>query len=183
MTELIKILAKEIENIGVTTVAKRAGLSRQHLYRIVAGTSDPTSENLEAISMAVSFQLSVSKSKYYPADSKKVKILDALLNLIADLYDPEEVWIFGSQARGDWRPDSDIDLMIIGRKKNSPTRGQIYVQATRHKIRDGFDAVFVTREDFEKQKDDEKSVVGIAVKEGHIIYSRDLAPRKHMEAI
>jgi predicted nucleotidyltransferase len=176
MAALIAVLTEEIERVGVATVAKRAGVSRQHLYKILAGTSHPTSENLEALSHAVSCNVAILRSKYYPADPQKEKALDGLVELIKDLYDPQEVWIFGSQARGDWSPKSDIDLMVVGRKMGGPKRGEVYVQATKRKIRVGFDAVFVTKDDFEKHHKDEKSVCGIAVKEGRIIYSRRDAP-------
>ena len=33
--------------------------------------------------------------------------------------EPEQTILFGSRARGDHRPDSDIDVLII--KKHSPT--------------------------------------------------------------
>lgn len=171
MAALIAVLAEEIERVGVAVVAKRAGVSRQHLYKILAGTSHPTSENLEALSLAVSCNVAILRSKYYPADPQKEKALDGLVDLIKDLYDPQEIWIFGSQARGDWSPNSDIDLLIVGRKMEGPKRGEIYVQATKRKIRVGFDAVFVTRDDFEKHRKDEKSVYGNAVREGRLIYS------------
>lgn len=172
MAAFVEKLAEEIERIGISTVAKRAGVSRQHLYKILAGTSHPTSESLEALSQAVSCNLAILKSKYYPADPKKEQDLDKLVALIKDLYDPQEVWIFGSQARGDWLLDSDIDLMIVGRKIGGPKRGEIYVQATKRKIRVGFDAVFVSREDFERHRKDEKSIYGNAANEGQVIYSR-----------
>ena len=172
MAALIATLAEEIKRVGVAMVAKRARVSRQHLYKILAGISHPTSENLEALSQAVSCSVAILRSKYYPADPQKEKALDGLIELIKDLYDPQELWIFGSQARGDWTPNSDIDLLIVGRKVHGPKRGEVYIQATKRKIRVGFDAVFATREDFEKYRKDEKSVYGNAAKEGRSIYSR-----------
>lgn len=32
----------------------------------------------------------------------------------------EEVWIFGSRARGDWRADSDLDLLILRSVDGNP---------------------------------------------------------------
>jgi predicted nucleotidyltransferase len=176
MAAIIQALAGEIERIGVATVAKRAGVSRQHLYKILAGTSHPTSENLEALGQAVSCNVTLLRSKYYPADPQKEQAIEGLIELIKQLYDPREVWIFGSQARGDWARESDIDLLIVGRKDGSPKRGEIYAQATKRKIREGFDAVFVTQDDFEKYRRDEKSIYGNAVREGHVLYSRQENP-------
>jgi len=40
------------------------------------------------------------------------KMLDALVARIVDALQPERVILFGSWARGDARPDSDIDLFV-----------------------------------------------------------------------
>jgi predicted nucleotidyltransferase len=37
---------------------------------------------------------------------------EALERLVAAL-EPEEVWLFGSWARGEARPDSDVDLLVV----------------------------------------------------------------------
>jgi len=29
--------------------------------------------------------------------------------------DPDEIWLFGSRARGDARPDSDFDLLVVAK--------------------------------------------------------------------
>lgn len=34
----------------------------------------------------------------------------------------EEVWMFGSRARGDWRADSDLDLLILLSSDDAPRR-------------------------------------------------------------
>ncbi len=184
MENLIQTLAHEINSIGISTVAKRSGLSRQHLYKILSGSSHPTSENLEALGQAVSCKIVISRSKYYPANPAKEQSITLLVDIIKRLYDPQEIWIFGSQARGDWTMESDIDLMIVGQKSNSLKRGEIYVEATRQKIRDGFDAVFVSLDDFAEKFNDEKSISGIAVKEGIPIYTKDLElDEQHSEAM
>jgi predicted nucleotidyltransferase len=39
--------------------------------------------------------------------------LQPLLARIIEKYHPEQVWLYGSRARGDARPDSDWDLFIV----------------------------------------------------------------------
>ena len=39
-------------------------------------------------------------------------MLDRLVACLAD-YDPQQVWLFGSYARGDYHAASDIDLLIV----------------------------------------------------------------------
>lgn len=43
-------------------------------------------------------------------------ILDRMIRTIVDEVDPEQVILFGSRARGDARPDSDVDLLVIESK-------------------------------------------------------------------
>ena len=40
---------------------------------------------------------------------------------IIDKYQPEKIILFGSSARGDLNPDSDVDLLII--KRETPHYG------------------------------------------------------------
>jgi len=39
--------------------------------------------------------------------------IQLLLARIIEKYHPEQVWLYGSRARGDARPDSDWDLFIV----------------------------------------------------------------------
>lgn len=47
-----------------------------------------------------------------PYRSAEAAVNDAVVRLAAQL-DPDEIWLFGSRARGDHRPDSDIDLLLV----------------------------------------------------------------------
>ena len=54
---------------------------------------------------------------YVPRDAREQPIdlrpLEVLLARIEEKYHPEQVWLFGSRARGDARPTSDWDLFIV----------------------------------------------------------------------
>ncbi len=40
-------------------------------------------------------------------------VLDEMVRRLVEAYRPEQVYLFGSHARGDAGPDSDFDLMVI----------------------------------------------------------------------
>ena len=40
-------------------------------------------------------------------------VLDKIVRRLVEAIDPDRIILFGSRARGDARPDSDVDLLII----------------------------------------------------------------------
>jgi predicted nucleotidyltransferase len=47
------------------------------------------------------------------ARSLDLRPLRTLLDRIEENYHPEQIWLFGSRARGDTRPTSDWDLVVV----------------------------------------------------------------------
>lgn len=41
-----------------------------------------------------------------------------------------EIYLFGSRARGDYRPDSDYDLLIVAKEKDFALKDRIYNAVT-----------------------------------------------------
>jgi uncharacterized protein len=41
--------------------------------------------------------------------------LDAVVARLVEALDPQAIWLFGSRARGDHRPDSDFDLLVVAK--------------------------------------------------------------------
>jgi uncharacterized protein len=42
--------------------------------------------------------------------------LQGLVDRLVAALDPQAIWLFGSRARGDHRPDSDFDLLVVARE-------------------------------------------------------------------
>jgi predicted nucleotidyltransferase len=47
------------------------------------------------------------------SDPASPELLDEAVRRLAALFHPQRIVLFGSRARGDSRPDSDIDLLVI----------------------------------------------------------------------
>ena len=83
------------------------------------------------------------------ADSKAVAVARAVYDAVL----PERVILFGSRARGDYRPDSDIDLLIIsdGPSKGRYMKAQSAASEAAHRIYGGYfgaDLVWMPREKY-----------------------------------
>ena len=46
-------------------------------------------------------------------DDEANRCVLAMVEHLAGIHDPREVWLFGSRARGDHTPDSDADLLLV----------------------------------------------------------------------
>ena len=55
------------------------------------------------------------------------KIVNQFLELIQPcIADIEEIYLFGSRCRDDWRPDSDYDILIVLEKKDRVIIDRLY---------------------------------------------------------
>ena len=82
---------------------------------------------------------------------------------------PEKIILFGSAARGDMGPHSDVDLLIVKEGADAlDLMGDIYMNL--HGVGAAVDAVVVTPADVERYKDSHALVIKPALREGRVVY-------------
>lgn len=98
------------------------------------------------------------------------KAWSKVMESIVSTFDPRRIIVFGSQARGDARPDSDLDLLVIF--DDLEDRRERRVQLRRLMSREAFakDVLVATPADVERPPFG--SALADAVREGITVYER-----------
>ena len=96
-------------------------------------------------------------------------ILDDIIDRVVEAARPEKIILFGSAARGEMGPNSDVDLLIIRQGGHSRRLvGQIYRML--HGVGAAVDAVMVSPADVERYKDSHALIIKPALAEGRVVY-------------
>jgi len=90
---------------------------------------------------------------------------------IVERFQPRQVILFGSHARGDTTPDSDVDFLVIMPFSGSRLDTCIEIR----KVLFGFgvpkDVMVLTPEEFERHKDLPGTIAYPAAHEGRVLYA------------
>jgi predicted nucleotidyltransferase len=76
-----------------------------------------------------------------------------MVRRLVDRFDPDQIILFGSHARGTAGPDSDVDLLVILPVTGSKRAKQIEMRVALHDINVPKDIIVATPEQVERQKD------------------------------
>jgi predicted nucleotidyltransferase len=109
---------------------------------------------------------------------EKTMLTDALLKEIirrvVEIARPEKIILFGSAARGNMGPNSDVDLLVVKagvhRRKLA---GKIYMGLTG--VGQAVDVVVVTPEDIRRYGSCPALVIEPAIREGRVVYAAQQA--------
>jgi uncharacterized protein len=108
--------------------------------------------------------------------SETEKLIKKMTEIIVREVDPKQVILFGSQARGTPRPDSDLDFLIIQDHPFGPghTRRQqmarIWRQLAHFPISQ--DILVYTPDEIEEWGQSKNHVIARALREGKLMYER-----------
>jgi len=100
----------------------------------------------------------------------KRQVLADVIRRVVEAAQPDKIVLFGSAARGEMGPNSDLDLLVI--KGGKFHRGRVTTEIYRHLA--GADAavdvVVVTPEEVERYRHTHCLVICPAMKEGKVVY-------------
>jgi len=98
-------------------------------------------------------------------------LLDEVVRRVVEVAQPDRIILFGSAARGEAGPESDLDLLVI--KRDVPHRGRLAEKIYLNFFGLGVavDVLVATPEDIERFRDKIGSVFRPALREGRIIYA------------
>lgn len=98
-------------------------------------------------------------------------ILDDIVNRIVEVARPQRIIMFGSAARGEMGPNSDVDLLVVKEGTYSRLRlaGKIYRRM--QGVGQAVDIIVVTPEDVERYRNSHALVIAPALRDGKVIYA------------
>jgi predicted nucleotidyltransferase len=95
-----------------------------------------------------------------------------IVSTIVRRFDPQAVYLVGSQAAGTARPDSDVDLLVVMPIEGSARRKAIEIGVALHDLPVVSDVVVTSPEDFAWRKDVPGTPEHPATHGGKLLYAR-----------
>ena len=110
------------------------------------------------------------------------QILDEMVQVIVHEIDPEQVYLFGSRARGNAREDSDVDLLIVDSTSYGPEHSRFEEINRLYQALAAFrvpkDILLYSSEEFAKWQHSLNHVIGRCYREGKLLYAQSRTCRR-----
>lgn len=104
------------------------------------------------------------------------RMIEELVTTIVREVNPDTIILFGSQARGEARPDSDMDVLIIDPDPFTPRHSRRKETARLYlalrKLGVAKDLLLYSRDEFERFRDSTHHIIGRAQREGRVVYGQ-----------
>jgi uncharacterized protein len=98
---------------------------------------------------------------------------DELLDPVVTYFAPQPIILFGSAARGEAGPDSDIDLLVVVDDDTPPEKLTLAAgYAARRTYRRAADVIPIRRSTFERKRRVTGSLAAAAAVDGVVVYER-----------
>lgn len=101
------------------------------------------------------------------------KEIREMVDRIVREFDPERIILFGSHARGEGGPDSDVDLLVVMPVQGSKRDKAVEIGVALHDVRVPKDIIVTTPEEFEWRKDIPGTIERPAAMQGEVLYAKE----------
>ena len=95
-----------------------------------------------------------------------------MVRRIADNFHPEKIILFGSRARGDAHPDSDVDLLVVMPFEGSRRALSVEIRLAVSGMGIGKDIMVATPQEMDRYRNVPGTIALIAHLEGKMLYDR-----------
>ena len=116
----------------------------------------------------------MSKSMKKQRNVKK-EVLSEILRRIVEFAKPEKIILFGSSARGERGPDSDLDLLVIKSGDYNPRTVAADIYMKLYGVGQAIDLIVVTPEQAREYSQSPYQVLYPALHEGKVLYDASTA--------
>jgi predicted nucleotidyltransferase len=99
--------------------------------------------------------------------------IQQMVRRIVQRFDPDRIILFGSHARGQAGPDSDVDLLVVMPVKGSKRAKQLEIRIALHDIHVPKDIIVSRSEEFQWRKNTVGTIEYPAAREGEVLYARE----------
>ena len=97
------------------------------------------------------------------------KAIDQVVEQIVEKFKPQKIILFGSYARGNPRPESDVDLLVVMKRSNKKINQSLEIR--RHlDVMFGLDLVVYTSKRLKERVDMGDWFLRDVLKEGKVLY-------------
>lgn len=100
------------------------------------------------------------------------KLMDEIVDRIVKTINPKKIILFGSHARGEAGPNSDIDLLVITDSDEPRYKRSQPLYGVLHNIMVPIDIVVYTPEEVEEWSQVRQAFITTAVREGKPLYEK-----------
>lgn len=99
--------------------------------------------------------------------------IQLMVRRIVGEFDLDWIILFGSHARGQTGPDSDVDLLVVMPVEGSKRAKQLEIRSALHDIHLPKDIIVSRSEEFRWRKDAVGTIEYPAMREGEVLYVRE----------
>lgn len=99
------------------------------------------------------------------------ELMQEITRRVVEALSPQRLILFGSRARGDSRPDSDVDLLVVWKDESPPRERALAVRKVLRGLKASFDIAVVTPSEFARFAERRAHVVGLAAREGRVLHA------------
>ena len=99
-------------------------------------------------------------------------VLQEMVRRLVEAIDPDRIILFGSRARGDARPDSDVDLLVIKDSDEPPHRRVIPAYRALTGLGVPKDIIWRTPDEVRDWSQVRNYVTTRALREGRVLYEK-----------